>query len=291
MIKGLKQVDISRTYPFISLTRLNRPIGALLLLWPTIWALWIASEGWPGFHIFLVFSFGTVMARSAGCVINDLVDRNFDPHVERTKSRPLGTLEISAKSATILVGVLLSGCFLLVITLNIETILLSLGAIVIMSIYPFMKRYTHLPQVFLGIAFSWGIPMAFTAIGSDLNNTVVMLVIANILWVIAYDTQYAMVDKEDDILLGLKSTAILFGKYARLITSALQVLCLTTLIILGTSNDFGSFYYLAISGAGMLFCYQQLLLSRENRDDYFKAFLNNNWVGMIIFFGVAANFL
>ena len=291
MIKGLKQVNISRIYPIISLTRLNRPIGALLLLWPTIWALWIASEGWPGFHIFLVFSFGTIMARSAGCVINDLADRNFDPLVERTKSRPLGTLEISAKSAAILVGILFSGCFLLVITLNIETILLSFGAIVIMSVYPFMKRYTHLPQVILGIAFSWGIPMAFTAIGNDLNNTVVMLVIANILWVIAYDTQYAMVDKEDDILLGLKSTAILFGKHARLITSVLQMLCLTTLITLGTSNEFGLFYYLAISGAGALFCYQQILLSRENRDDYFKAFLNNNWVGMIIFFGVAANFL
>ena len=275
----------------VSLTRLNRPIGIFLLLWPTLWALWICSAGWPGFHLFFVFTIGTILARSAGCVINDLADKDFDPHVERTKLRPLATKAISVKHAFLILVCLLLPCLFLVLTLNTSTLILSFGALAVMSAYPFMKRYTHFPQAILGIAFSWGIPMAFSAGGGSLDGTMWLLLVANWAWVIAYDTQYAMVDKEDDIKLGLKSTAIIFGKFSRLIIGVLQFFCLGILTILGTSHDFGMVYQIAILVAGLFFLYQHFLLSKATRENYFAAFLNNHWVGFFIFLGICGNFL
>ena len=275
----------------VSLTRLDRPIGIFLLLWPTLWALWICSAGWPGPHLFFVFTLGTVFARSAGCIINDLVDKDFDPHVERTRFRPLAAQQLSIKSAFLILICLLVPCFLLVLTLNTWTIIMSFGALVVMSAYPFMKRYTHFPQAILGIAFSWGIPMAFSAGGGSLDATMWLLLVANWAWVIAYDTQYAMVDRDDDIKLGLKSTAIIFGKFSPIVIGILQFFSLCILIFLGESHGFGFIYQISVLGAGLCFFYQHLLLSKANRENYFKAFLNNHWVGFIIFVGVCGNFL
>ena len=275
----------------VSLARLDRPIGIFLLLWPTLWALWICSAGWPGSHLFFVFTLGTVLARSAGCIINDLADKDFDPHVERTRLRPLATRELSVKSAFLLLICFLVPCFFLVLTLNTWTIILSFGALTVMSAYPFMKRYTHFPQAILGIAFSWGIPMAFSAGGGSFDVTMWLLLAANWVWVIAYDTQYAMVDRDDDIRLGLKSTAIIFGKFSRIIIGILQFFCLSILSFLGTSHDFGLVYQISIFCAGLCFLYQHLLLSKATRENYFKAFLNNHWVGFIIFLGICGNFL
>ena len=275
----------------VSIARLDRPIGIFLLLWPTLWALWICSAGWPGSHLFFVFTLGTVLARSAGCIMNDLADKDFDPHVERTRLRPLATKELSVKSAFLLLIFFLVACLFLVLTLSTWTIILSFGALTVMSAYPFMKRYTHFPQAVLGIAFSWGIPMAFSAGGGSLDVTMWLLLSANWVWVIAYDTQYAMVDRDDDIRLGLKSTAIIFGKFSRIIIGILQFFCLGILSFLGTSHDFGLVYQISIFCAGLCFLYQHLLLSKATRENYFKAFLNNHWVGFIIFLGVFGNFL
>ena len=275
----------------VSLTRLNRPIGIFLLLWPTLWALWICSAGWPGLHLFFVFTMGTILARSAGCVINDLADKDFDPHVERTRLRPLATKAISVRTAFLVLICLLIPCFFLVLTLNTSTIILAFGALAVMSVYPFMKRHTHFPQAVLGIAFSWGIPMAFSAGGGSLDTTMWLLLVANWAWVIAYDTEYAMVDKDDDIKLALKSTAIIFGKFSRLIIGVLQFFFLGVLTLLGKSHEFGLIYYLSIFSAGLCFLYQHLLLSKATRENYFKAFLNNHWVGFFIFLGICGNFL
>ena len=275
----------------VSIARLDRPIGIFLLLWPTLWALWICSAGWPGSHLFFVFTLGTVLARSAGCIMNDLADKDFDPHVERTRLRPSATKELSVKSAFLLLIFFLVACLFLVLTLSTWTIILSFGALTVMSAYPFMKRYTHFPQAVLGIAFSWGIPMAFSAGGGSLDVTMWLLLSANWVWVIAYDTQYAMVDRDDDIRLGLKSTAIIFGKFSRIIIGILQFFCLGILSFLGTSHDFGLVYQISIFCAGLCFLYQHLLLSKATRENYFKAFLNNNWVGFIIFLGICGNFL
>ena len=275
----------------VSIARLDRPIGIFLLLWPTLWALWICSAGWPGSHLFFVFTLGTVLARSAGCIMNDLADKDFDPHVERTRLRPLATKELSVKSAFLLLIFFLVACLFLVLTLSTWTIILSFGALTVMSAYPFMKRYTHFPQAVLGIAFSWGIPMAFSAGGGSLDVTMWLLLSANWVWVIAYDTQYAMVDRDDDIRLGLKSTAIIFGKFSRIIIGILQFFCLGILSFLGTSHDFGLVYQISIFCAGLCFLYQHLLLSKATRENYFKAFLNNHWVGFIIFLGICGNFL
>ncbi|HIL82767.1 MAG TPA: 4-hydroxybenzoate octaprenyltransferase, partial [Pseudomonadales bacterium] len=194
---------------FVSLTRFDRPIGIYLLLWPTLTALWIASEGWPGWHLLLVFALGTVLARSAGCIINDLADMKFDGKVKRTQDRPLISGNVAPVEALLLAGSIAFVALLLVLTTNIYTVYMSVLAVIIAVIYPFMKRYTYLPQAFLGIAFSWGIPMTFTAVSNEIVNVAWLLLIANLLWVVAYDTQYAMVDRDDDIKLGLKSTAIL----------------------------------------------------------------------------------
>lgn len=264
--------------------RLDKPIGALLLLWPTLWALWLA--GTPSVHLVVVFVLGVFIMRAAGCVVNDFADRDFDGHVERTKSRPLPNKLVTTKQCKLLFLGLIVLAFLLVLTLNRFTILLSLFAVVVAVVYPFMKRYTHLPQLVLGVAFSWGIPMAYAASINSLPLTCWLLFLANISWTIAYDTQYAMVDREDDLKIGVKSTAILFGQNDKLIIGLLQLLTLVLFCVIGWLHQFVWYYYLAVLIAGGFFVYQQKLIARREPKACFKAFLNNNYVGAVLFIGI-----
>ncbi|QIQ20784.1 4-hydroxybenzoate octaprenyltransferase [Zophobihabitans entericus] len=266
------------------LMRLDKPIGALLLLWPTLWALWLA--GTPSVHLVVVFVLGVFIMRAAGCVVNDFADRDFDGHVERTKSRPLPNKLVTTKQCKLLFLGLIVLAFLLVLTLNRFTILLSLFAVVVAVVYPFMKRYTHLPQLVLGVAFSWGIPMAYAASINSLPLTCWLLFLANISWTIAYDTQYAMVDREDDLKIGVKSTAILFGQNDKLIIGLLQLLTLVLFCVIGWLHQFVWYYYLAVLIAGGFFVYQQKLIARREPKACFKAFLNNNYVGAVLFIGI-----
>ena len=273
------------------LMRMDRPIGTLLLLWPTLWALWLAADGQPTLPIVLVFVLGVIVMRAAGCVINDYADRKVDGHVKRTASRPLPSGLIKPKEARWLFVGLIFVALLLVLTLNSLTILLSLAALVLAFIYPFMKRFTHLPQVVLGVAFGWSIPMAFAAQTSLLPPSCWLLLLANICWTVAYDTQYAMVDRDDDLLIGVKSTAILFGRFDTLIIGLLQLATLVLLVLVGMVSQLGLLYYGAILLSAGLFIYQQQLLKARDRSAYFQAFLNNNYVGMVLFVGIAASYL
>ena len=275
---------------FVSLTRFDRPIGIYLLLWPTLTALWIAAEGWPGWHLLLVFALGTVLTRSAGCIINDLADMKFDGSVKRTQDRPLISGKVAPLEALLLAGSIAFFALLLVLTTNIYTVYMSVFAVIIAVIYPFMKRYTYLPQAFLGIAFSWGIPMTFTAVSNEIANVAWLLLIANLLWVVAYDTQYAMVDRDDDIKLGLKSTAILFAELDRSMIAILQVSFVATLLLVTRSVELSVYYYLGLSGAIGLFIYQHYLTWTRSREGCFKAFLNNHWVGFSVFLGIVAHY-
>lgn len=270
----------------ISLTRINRPIGIFLLLWPTLWALWLAADGFPEPKILLIFIAGVVLMRSAGCVINDFADRNFDGRVNRTQNRPLATGLISAKTALVFFLLLCLIAFALVLLTNLKTILLSLGALALASAYPFMKRYTYLPQVVLGAAFAWAIPMAYTALDNDLNATTWLLYTATVLWTVAYDTQYAMVDRDDDLKVGIKSTAILFGEQDRIIIVVLQGLALMALILAGLQQQLAWPFYLGIIAAGTLFGYQWHITATRDPGQCFVAFLNNNWVGLVLFLGI-----
>ena len=292
-IKQLKTA-INNRFPqlkqFVSLTRFDRPIGIYLLLWPTLTALWIASEGWPGWHLLLVFALGTVLTRSAGCIINDLADMKFDGSVKRTQDRPLISGKVAPLEALLLAGSIAFFALLLVLTTNIYTFYMSVFAVIIAVIYPFMKRYTYLPQAFLGIAFSWGIPMTFTAVNNEIANVAWLLLIANLLWVVAYDTQYAMVDRDDDIKLGLKSTAILFAELDRSMIAILQVSFVATLLLVTRSVELSVYYYLGLSGAIGLFIYQHYLTWNRSREGCFKAFLNNHWVGFSVFLGIVAHY-
>ena len=292
-IKQLKTA-INNRFPqlkqFVSLTRFDRPIGIYLLLWPTLTALWIAAEGWPGWHLLLVFALGTVLTRSAGCIINDLADMKFDGSVKRTQDRPLIVGKVAPLEALLLAGSIAFFALLLVLTTNIYTVYMSVFAVIIAVIYPFMKRYTYLPQAFLGIAFSWGIPMTFTAVSNEIANVAWLLLIANLLWVVAYDTQYAMVDRDDDIKLGLKSTAILFAELDRSMIAILQVSFVATLLLVTRSVELSVYYYLGLSGAIGLFIYQHYLTWNRSREGCFKAFLNNHWVGFSVFLGIVAHY-
>ncbi len=272
---------------YIQLTRLDRPIGILLLLWPTWWALWLAADGWPDFSLLVIFTLGVVLMRSAGCVINDYADRHYDGHVKRTAQRPLATGRITSKSALILFTVLVTCSFLLVLMTNTLTILLSFGGVVLASIYPFMKRYTHLPQVVLGAAFGWSVPMAYAAQTGSVPVEGWLLFIANLLWTVAYDTQYAMVDRDDDLKIGIKSTAILFGDLDNMMNALLQGLFLLCMVLLGSKLETGVMFYLGLSAATTLFFYQHRLTRERERMSCFKAFLNNNWVGGAVFAGIA----
>ncbi|AMF95814.1 4-hydroxybenzoate octaprenyltransferase [Vibrio fluvialis] len=273
------------------LTRMDRPIGSLLLLWPTIWALILAARGMPDLKVLAVFVIGVFAMRSAGCVINDFADRKVDGHVKRTAQRPLPAGKVTAREAFTLFLVLSLLSFLLVLTMNPLTIKLSFAGLVLAFIYPFMKRYTHLPQFFLGLAFSWSIPMAWAAQAGELPLVAWYLFVINVLWTVAYDTQYAMVDRDDDLLIGVKSTAILFGRFDKLIIGVLQLLTVAMLIALGYSYQLGASYYWGLLAASGLFVYQQHLIRHRERMPCFQAFLNNNYVGMAVAVGLFISFL
>ncbi|MGL4223544.1 MAG: 4-hydroxybenzoate octaprenyltransferase [Vibrio sp.] len=268
------------------LMRMDRPIGSLLLLWPTLWALFLAAEGLPDMRVLSVFVCGVFLMRSAGCVINDYADRHVDGYVQRTRQRPLPAGLVTAKQALWLFALLVVSAFGLVLTMNSLTIQLSCIGLLLAFIYPFMKRYTHLPQLVLGLAFSWSIPMAWAAQANTLPASVWALFSINVLWTIAYDTQYAMVDREDDIKIGIKSTAILFGRWDKRIIGLLQLASLGLLVALGQALTLSSYYYWGVLIAAGLFVYQQHLIRYRERSACFQAFLNNNYVGMTITLGL-----
>ncbi|WP_035479060.1 4-hydroxybenzoate octaprenyltransferase [Aliagarivorans marinus] len=280
-----------RIQPYWQLMRADKPIGTLLLLWPTLWALWLAAAGEPPLQALVIFSLGVFVMRSAGCVINDYADRNIDGKVKRTKARPLASGQVSEKGALALFAVLVVIAFVLVLNLNLLTIQLSVMALVLAALYPFMKRVTQLPQLFLGLAFSWGIPMAFTAVQEQIPAYAWWLMLANICWVVAYDTMYAMVDRDDDLKIGVKSTAILFGRFDKLAVGVLQAMSLVCLAVVAHLSELGMAFHVAWLAAAVLFVYQQALIRFRERDACFKAFLNNNYVGLAIFVGVASHYL
>lgn len=271
---------------YIALMRIDKPIGTLLLLWPTYWALWLANAGMPSLTNFIVFTLGVVIMRSAGCVINDFADRKIDGSVKRTMQRPLVSGQVSSGEAINLFILLITVAFLLVLMLSVNTILLSFGALALAFCYPFMKRYTQLPQVVLGAAFGWAIPMAFMASINALPIQAWLLFIANICWTVAYDTMYAMVDRDDDLKIGVKSTAILFGKYDRHIIGLLNLAFIALMLAIGALNNIGLSYWLGLSVAIVLLVYQQVLIQQRARTDCFKAFLNNHYVGLAFFIGL-----
>ncbi|MCE7579279.1 4-hydroxybenzoate octaprenyltransferase [Aliivibrio fischeri] len=284
-------MNMSKAEAFWQLTRMNRPIGSLLLLWPTLWALFLAADGLPDWHVLIVFVLGVVFMRSAGCVINDFADRKVDGHVKRTANRPLPSGLISSKEALSLFAVLVVCSFLLVLTMNTLTIMLSGIGIVLAIAYPFMKRVTYLPQFVLGLAFSWAIPMAYAAESNQVPPEAWLLFVINALWTIAYDTQYAMVDRDDDVKIGIKSTAILFGRYDKTIIGLLQLSVLALLIVLGSQLALSGIYYWGILAAAGFFVYQQWLIKGREREACFKAFLNNNYVGGLVFIAISASVL
>ncbi|MEI6894479.1 MAG: 4-hydroxybenzoate octaprenyltransferase [Colwellia sp.] len=271
--------------------RLDKPIGTYLLLWPTYWALWIASDGWPSMHLLLAFSLGVFIMRSAGCVINDYADKEIDGQVERTKNRPLVNGMMTSNEAINLFGLLIGMALGLVLTLSWPTIYLSIVAVLLASIYPFMKRHTHVPQVFLGVAFSWGMIMVFSEAQGEIPLIAWLLFGANLCWTIAYDTMYAMVDRDDDIRIGVKSTAILFAENDKRIIGFFQVMTLALLWTVGDMLAFGWPYQLSLIIAAGLFSYQQLLIINRERDACFRAFLHNHWVGLIVFMGILVEYL
>jgi len=275
---------------YTQLVRLDKPIGILLLLWPTLIALWIAAKGWPHSSVLLVFVVGVILMRSAGCAINDYADRHIDKKVKRTRQRPLTSGQISTKEALMVFAVLSLLAFALVLFMNRLTIWLSLAGVALAASYPFMKRYHYLPQVHLGIAFGWSIPMAYAAQANEINAITWLIFLANILWTTIYDTMYAMVDYDDDIKIGVKSTAILFGNQDKLIIGIMQVLLITNLLILGHRAELGGFYYTGVMVATALAIYQQYLIKDRQRELCFKAFLNNNWLGFALFAGVFLNY-
>lgn len=270
--------------------RLDKPIGIYLLLWPALWALWISAEGFPDQKILLIFVVGVVLMRSAGCVINDFADRKIDRYVERTKNRPLTSGRVSPAEALTLFAVLTVSAFLLVLLTNLLTIGLSVIAVLLAVSYPFMKRYTYLPQLVLGMAYGMSIPMAFAAQTGEVPAVAWLLYIANVLWTVTYDTMYAITDREDDLKIGVKSTAILFGEQDRLILGVLQVLILLALYIIGQQLNFGHWFSAGLWVAAVLFLYHQFLIKDRDGARCFKAFLHNHWVGMAIFLGILCQY-
>ena len=271
---------------YAQLIRLDKPIGILLLLWPTLIALWIAAEGWPDPLVLTVFTIGVILMRSAGCAINDYADRHIDSKVKRTKQRPLTSGKISEKEALLVFASLSLMAFALVLLMNELTIWMSLGGVILAASYPFMKRYHYLPQVHLGAAFGWAVPMAYTAQANEITTITWLIFLATVLWATAYDTMYAMVDYDDDIKIGVKSTAILFGNQDRLIIGIIQLLLILNLLLIGHRAGLSGFYYLGVSAACLFAIYQQYLIKDRDRELCFKAFLNNNWFGMVLFAGV-----
>lgn len=281
-----RSITAGKWLAYCRLMRIDKPIGSLLLLWPTLWALWMAGRGIPDPWVLFVFVAGVFLMRAAGCVINDYADRHFDGHVKRTAARPLPSGEVSEQSAKALFVILVLLAFGLVLTLNRMTIWLSVGGLALAWVYPFMKRVSHLPQLVLGAAFGWSIPMAYAAVSQTLPLTCWMMFLAYICWTVAYDTQYAMVDRDDDLKVGIKSTAILFGRFDTLIIGLLQLSMLLLMTVLGYLTSLGPVFYGALLVAAGLFVYQQRLIAGRGRDACFKAFKNNNYVGMALFAGV-----
>lgn len=271
---------------YLRLMRFHKPIGIALLLWPTLWALWIAAHGFPSIKNLFIFVCGVVLMRAAGCVINDFADRQFDRHVARTNQRPLTAGLVSPKNALILFFILCAVAFVLVLFTNILTILIAVFACLIAILYPFAKRYTHWPQLVLGIAFSFSIPMAFAAETGSISWLAGILMLANIAWTISYDTEYAMTDRADDMKIGIKSTAVLFGCYDRLMIGLFQSVTILLLILLGLLLSFSLIYFIAVFAAILLMLYQQILIANRVPEQCLRAFSNNQWVGMAIFIGI-----
>jgi len=282
----LKKLD-----PYFRLMRLDRPIGTLLLLWPTLWALWIASEGFPDFKTLIIFALGVFLMRSAGCVINDIADRQIDGHVARTRSRPLARNEVPLGHAYALFAGLLLLAASLLFLLKPLTVKLALVAAFFAITYPFMKRYTWLPQVYLGMAFAMAIPMAFAEVRGTIPTEAWLLFIAAVLWTTAYDTIYALIDRPYDLKLGVKSTAILFGEMDRVITGIIQALFLFVMLLLGLKLRLNWWYYVGLLTAAGLFAWQLIIIEDRDPENCFKAFISNNWVGMAIFIGILAAYL
>ncbi len=273
------------------LMRFDRPIGILLLLWPTLWALWIAGDGSPSAKNILIFCTGVVLMRAAGCIMNDVADRDFDPHVERTRCRPLASGELTVRQALVAFFALMLLAFGLVLMTNVLTIKLAFAGALLASTYPFFKRWTHFPQVILGLAFGWGIPMAFAAETGQIASIAWLILLINVIWSVIYDTLYAMVDREDDVSIGLKSTAIMFGRFDLLIIRVLKILMIALLVLLGLKLQFSWPWFAGVAIAGVLFARQQYLVRERDRDACFNAFLNNNWVGVAVWTGLLATYL
>ena len=280
----------SRAPDFWQLMRMHKPIGILVLLWPTLWCLWIAGEGSPSIANVLIFLCGTICMRAAGCCINDYADRNFDGKVKRTAERPLVAGKILPREALLCCAALCVLAFLLVLLTNTLTIMMSVIGLALALVYPFMKRHTHLAQIVLGAAFSWGGMMAFTAETGSLPAQAWLLSVGNVLWTVVYDTEYAMVDRDDDLKIGVKSTAILFADADRHIIGFLQLMFVVTMWLVAQRFSLGFWYYLSLAVVIGLFVHQQRLISERNRDDCFKAFLQNNYVGMAVFVGTMMTF-
>ena len=264
---------------------------SFLLLWPTLWGLWIASEGFPNTKILVVFLLGIFLMRSAGCILNDIIDKDFDKFVSRTQNRPLASDKLSSIEAFIVAISLIFIAFLLVLTTNTLTVQLSFIAIILAGIYPFLKRHTYLPQFFLGLTFGWSIPMAFAATTNSIPKIAWLLLIANILWAVVYDTIYAMIDREDDLKIGIKSTAILFDDADRFIIGLIQSLVLIALIVIGQQASLNTIYYFSLIIGGGLFLYQSYLIRNRDPKKCMQAFLNNNWFGLVVFIGLYINYL
>ncbi|WP_114416984.1 4-hydroxybenzoate octaprenyltransferase [Marinospirillum perlucidum] len=291
MISAARGPWYQRLPAFIRLMRLNRPIGTWLLMWPTLWALWFAAGGLPDLEVLLIFVLGVILMRAAGCVINDFADRNFDGHVERTVNRPLATGEISAREALVLFVLLALAAFVLVLFTNPLTLKLTPVGLLLAACYPFMKRYTHFPQVVLGAAFSWAIPMAFAAQTNSLPPALWLVFAANLVWTVAYDTAYAMEDRPDDLKVGIKSTAVFFGRYDRLMIGLLQLATLGLLIAAGLAFGRGLLYFAGLGLMAALFAWQQWLIRDRQRGPCLRAFLNNHYAGMLVFAGLVADYL
>lgn len=286
----MNPVYLAKLKLYSQLIRLDRPIGIYLLMWPTLWALAIAGEGGPDLWVLFVFVCGVVLMRSAGCAINDFADRDIDRLVARTRDRPLTSGKITSREALLVFAVLALLAFMLVMTLNRYTIMLSLVGVVLAASYPFMKRYHYLPQVHLGAAFGWAVPMAYAAQTGDVNKITWLLYTATLLWTVAYDTMYGMADREDDLKIGVKSTAILFGDADRLMVGLLQFLFILTLWLTGQELQFSSIYFVGLIGAAILLAYEQAMITYRLPEFCFQAFLHNHWVGATVFFSIMGHY-
>ncbi len=273
--------------PYFRLMRLDKPIGIYLLLWPTLWALFLAADGFPRIDLLIIFILGVALMRSAGCVINDYADRDIDRHIKRTELRPITSGEVSAKNALKLFAVLIITAFVLVTFTNLLTIKLAFIAAFLATLYPFTKRWTHLPQFVLGLAFAMSVPMAFAATNNTVPNSAWFIFAATVVWTVAYDTMYAMVDRDEDIKTGVKSTAILFAKFDKLIIGILQVLLMFLLLKIGKIFNLSIFYDISLIISAFLMVYHQFLLKKREKSACFHAFLHNNYIGMVIFIGIA----